>query len=437
MVSNRNESIPEFREIISPMPSIFNSVIVCGVSVFIGTLISLGFLIKMPEQIVADVRVISYLPPITLKSTCQGKLKMLLPSLPCKCDSGEYIAMIENSANPHMIKSLKSLLDTISTNNLSIDKLDILKNDVQLGEVEAYYFKLKQALIQYDNLKNKSKFQYEAELYTQKLNNDSTYLNHLNIVLDNSIKQYTIRWNAFQKDSILFRQKAILEAEYDISQMALLNSEKQLISVKTEMHTKNHSIYDTKIRLNELYQEYNLLLENAKREIIESYFNLKTQIKKWETTYIFMSKTPGIVDFYNLISDGTTVQIGEPVFDIVFPNSKFIGIASLNADGAGKIKKGQQINIKLFTYPFQDYGTLDGIVERISLNTVEEKYLLYISLPNGLISTTGQPLFFAETMYGEAEIITENKSAISRIYSHIFKIIFSKNNDHESTNKSI
>ena len=432
----KDQHTPELQEIIPPVPSIYNSIIVGGVAAFIGILICFGFIIDMPEQIVAEIRVTSHLSPITLKAPNQGKLRMLLSSLPCKCDSGEYIAMIENSANPNMIKAIRMLMDTISVDSISIKKLDIFNKDIQLGEVEIPYFKLRQALKQFDNLRNNSKYQYETKLYLQKLYTDSIYLNHLNIVLENSIKQYEIRRSAFQKDSILYHNKAILESEYDLSHMALLSSEKQLISVKNDVHIKTQSIFDTKIRLNELSQEFNLLLEEARREISESYYNLKTQIKKWETTYVFMSSTPGIVDFYNLIQDATTVQAGEPVFDIVFPNAHFIGIASLNAEGAGKIKKGQKVNIKLFTYPYQDFGTIDGIVDRISLNSVEEKYLLYISLPNGLISTTGQKLSFAETMYGEAEIITENKSVISRIYSHIFKIILSKRNIHAPSDKS-
>ena len=81
---------------------------------------------------------------------------------------------------------------------------------------------------------------------------------------------------------------------------------------------------------------------------------------------------------------------------------------------------------KIEGFPYAEYGTLSGIVETISLNPIEKYYLVHISLPNGLVSSTGSQLFFAETLYGQAEIITQERRLISRIFNKIYEMFNNK-----------
>ena len=77
--------------------------------------------------------------------------------------------------------------------------------------------------------------------------------------------------------------------------------------------------------------------------------------------------------------------------------------------------RGQEANLKMDLYPYQEYGVLKGVVSNISLSSVDKGYLIYFDLPKGLTSSAGYDFAFAETMYGQAEIITKDKRLISRI----------------------
>lgn len=64
----------------------------------------------------------------------------------------------------------------------------------------------------------------------------------------------------------------------------------------------------------------------------------------------------------------------------------------------------------------------EGRVRNISLSSVDKGYLIYVDLPNGLISSSNYEFSFAETIYGQAEIITDNKRLISLIFNQIYKM---------------
>ena len=51
---------------------------------------------------------------------------------------------------------------------------------------------------------------------------------------------------------------------------------------------------------------------------------------------------------------------------------------------------------------------------------------MYIALPDGLVSSVGTKLSFAETLYGQAEIVTAERRLISRVFSRIYEMSSNK-----------
>lgn len=105
---------------------------------------------------------------------------------------------------------------------------------------------------------------------------------------------------------------------------------------------------------------------------------------------------------------------------------KMIGKLTLSFKGAGKVKKGQQVNIKFSNYPYLEYGMVRGVVESISLVPEDQNYIVEVSLPDSLTTFYGKTLSFTQEMQGSAEIITEDKRLLEQILRPI-KYVFTKN----------
>lgn len=415
---------PQFNEIIEKAPIHYNIILLWGVLLFMILVILLSIFIRIPERVAAEVRVTSAMPPVTLCAQRQGKIKLLINEMPYNCSEDEYIAVLENSANTEHMLLLKQYLSNVDLfNNNEVQTFNFEGDLLHLGDVETAYFNYRQHQQTYMDLVGDNKYLYEIKLCDQKVINDSTHLLHLKNALNNNIMQYKIRKKQYCTDSILLIKKAILESEYNQSYLNYLSIGRQIISSRSDIFSREQSIIDTKLRKASLIHEYTQALNAAKLVLQESYNNVLTRIKDWESSYVFKSSQEGSVDFVNLISDGSFISAGEPVFDVVFDRSRFFGVAILPSQGAGAVKRGQKVNVKLDLYPYQEYGILEGVVSNISLSTVDRSYLIYIDLPNGLMSSLKYEFSFAETMYGQAEIITDSKSLISRVLSHIYKLL--------------
>jgi archaellum component FlaC len=100
----------------------------------------------------------------------------------------------------------------------------------------------------------------------------------------------------------------------------------------------------------------------------------------------------------------------------------------LPAQGAGKIKAGDAVIVKLDNYPFQEYGSIKGKVERISLTSNPLKqnnqnqidaYLVDISLPNGLRTNYGKQLGFKYEIKGIGDIVSNQRNLLERFFDNL------------------
>ncbi|MBA0884202.1 HlyD family secretion protein [Flavobacterium sp. BBQ-18] len=96
---------------------------------------------------------------------------------------------------------------------------------------------------------------------------------------------------------------------------------------------------------------------------------------------------------------------------------------SLNS---GKIRTGQEINIRLVNYPDREFGMLKGIVKTISLIPDKEGNLFIdVSFPNALETSYNKQIIFQQEMSGTAEIVTEDLRLIERLL-YQFRDIFNR-----------
>lgn len=411
----------EYKEVAGKISDRFQTLFIICILCLITILFVLGFAIKTPDIIVAETRVTSENPPITLNAQQQGKLHILVSKIPCECFEGQYIAEIENSANVNSVVAMKDFIEKCSSPHFLLNSEDC--DFMEIGDLEPYYFQYKLQKNAYLSLLSDNHYLYELQLYDLKLKNDSTYIPELEQIHNNYIAEYKIKQKQYQTDSILFAKRVIIEAEANQSYLQMLYAKEKIINSNTLIYKQKQSIIDTQLQKAKLINEYTQAKNESFLKLQESYNNLVAQISKWENNYIFKAAQKGIIEYVGLITDKQYINTSEPVFCNLSANSNFYAIAAVPSAGAGAIKIGQQVNIKLDLYPFHEYGMLEGIVSEIAMNSIDKFYMVKIKLSNGLQSSNGVDFHFAQTMFGKAEIITLEKSIIHKIFYHITTIL--------------
>jgi HlyD family secretion protein len=114
------------------------------------------------------------------------------------------------------------------------------------------------------------------------------------------------------------------------------------------------------------------------------------------------------------------------LFVVPSKQGDYIGRIYLKMQRSGKVENGQIVNVKLSGYPYLEYGMVRGRVKSKSLVPSGDAYVIEVEFPEGLTTLYKNKLVFSQNMQGTAEIITEDRSLLSKIISPLH-YLFSKN----------
>lgn len=391
----------EVQDILSYIP---HWIIRWGITVLFLTLlilISVSGIIKYPDSISASIVLTTKNPPIGVIAKNSGILKLFVSENQF-VTKNTYLAAIANSDSMPDMFEFKRQIATFKNiialpDSDSSEQIEAKKNDQQQVDYTVFlqnYFKGKyfnQANYQADKIKMvMTQIIYYKDL-TRKLIEQKYILTRELIISEKKLKN----------DKALFKQKLISEEDLNTAESVYLQK-------KYALEQARAGIINNKITLVE-YQKVALEFIN--------------QLIVWEDQYILKAPIEGQVSFFKFWSDNQFVSAGEEVMAIVPDCTDIIGKIYLPQANSGKVKVSQKVRIKFDSYPYSEYGTVEGIIEKISLVSRENKYVVDVNFKNGLISSYDKKIIFKQGMQGKADIITEDLRLLERFF-YKFKYYF-------------
>ena len=393
--------------------------------VFIIIVLFLSWLLKYPDIVTAQAILTTEIPPQKEFARVSGKIDSLFVKNYQEVKEGSPLALIENTANFKDVIYLKSILDTLTVNQTSfyfpLDDFPMLF----LGDIENKFSLFENNYVLYILNKESQSF----------LNNDlaSKYaLSELRYRLQTLKNQKELNKEElfFKRKDLdriegLFKKGVVSAQEFENKKLEYLQSERSYKNMSVSISQTKENISNTTNLKKQSSIENNREEINLLKSVIQSLDQLKTAIKEWELRYLFKSNIEGEVSFMKIWNKNQTINSGDFVFTII-PKNHSSYICKLQAPvlNSGKVKIGQDVNIKLSSYPDNEFGILTGKIKDISLvPNIEGLYLIDVELPKKLITTHGKEIEFKQEMTGIAEIITEDLRLIERVF-YQFKEIF-------------
>lgn len=199
-------------------------------------------------------------------------------------------------------------------------------------------------------------------------------------------------------------------------QRAFRTIETNLISNELQVNQIQKQINDLELQKTEQQQKLELNFANATHELI-------AQIRKWKETYLITSTGSGRVAYLGFLENEMFTDAGKPLFSIIPNGGALTARAELPVFGSGKVKVGQQVNIRLENYPFEQFGLLRGVITSISEIPNEKKYLVTIKLPETLITSQNKIINFTQQLSGTTEIITDDLRLLERLFYQLRKLV--------------
>jgi multidrug resistance efflux pump len=383
------------------------------------------FFISYPDIVKGTLKLTSNNMPKAIVAKTSGKVIKLFVKENTHVDSSEVLAYLESTANHQEVLNLSSQLSVIEkeVSEGRYAKLSALQkgNFMNLGELQPDFQQFQQSLIQLQTMLSSGFGNQKKNIIKNELENSKTFVAKLNEQRQIYQRDFMLAEKDFATQQRLARQGIISnndlsreESKMLSKQLALKQIESQIINNKAEQSSKNKELLELDKNLFE-----------QKKYSFEGLKTLISAVDKWKNTYILTAPSAGNILFQTNIQENQVVAVNQEIFYIgTQQNNLPIGQIQIAQDNLGKVKIGQKVIIRFNSYPSEEFGNVDGIVESISeIPEKDNSYLVKVKLPNGLTTTYDKQLSFRNGMVANADVITEDKSLAVKILYQFRKAI--------------
>lgn len=406
----------EIQEIITQVPSWIIRSGISMIFIVFTVLLIVSCFIKYPDKINAAVTITTFPSPSAIVTRNEGNL-VLLKNENQSVRKGDIVAYIKSATDYNALVALEE--------TLQLQKIP-QRHTLGLGELEPFVFT-------YISASENKKIFTASDIFNKQLTKQKRQIeNH--IKLKSSLaSQYKLQLEElkiarakYERDSLLYIRKIIAplafeeaQGDYLSQKRSLKNSEAAVTNNDIEIVSLEKEIIELQALNVERQTKIELDEENAFRELV-------AQIARWKEKYLLITPIDGYIAYLGFHENEAYIKAGTPVFSIIPDKGKIYAQAELPIAGSGKVKEGQEVNIKLESYPFEQFGMLTGKVTSISAIPKDEKYLIKIALEKSLVTTYNKSLDFKQQLKGTTEIITEDLMLLERVFYQLRSLIISK-----------
>lgn len=386
-----------------------------------------SWLIKYPDIVTAEISITTEIPPEKLVARATGRIEEILVEDRANVSAGTPLAIIESAADYRDVFQLKAITDTINIRGLQFifpfEKLPVMK----LGAIENSFAQFEKDYLAYQL--NSELKPYKIDVTAQ--NDESTQLQERYKLLQEQYKlgekELEFKRRELDRNKKLYEKGVISTQELEMKSMEYLQQEKNLNTLASQLSLVRSSINNLSrdkkaTHISQAKDDMSLL-----KNVVLSFNHLRQSIAEWEITYVLRSSIAGKVSFMQIWSENQTISTGENAF-VIIPQEKsvYVGKIKAPAENSGKIKIGQEVNIRLLNYPDVEFGVIRGKVKLIALTPDKENNVLIdVELPQGIETSYHKEIDFRQEMRGTADIITEDLRFIERLL-HQFRDVFKR-----------
>ncbi|MDO5970071.1 HlyD family efflux transporter periplasmic adaptor subunit [Flavivirga aquimarina] len=281
---------------------------------------------------------------------------------------GDILAVIENNADFNDIKLIKKYLKTFTLELKDFDSLDIkLPPKLDLGDVQTSYnnFRLRyQDYLNYLVLTPEKKridnYTFQMLSKSESLKDHTKRLEQYQVQLDNEKKKYL-------NNQKLYKRGIISELDYINSQNALSKAKEKYQELKSNLEYEKSNLLVAQNNLKQSSIKDKSLLLSSSQNLMQSRQELINDIKSWEQKYVLSSPIDGKFTLFDVWNQYQDINVNDVVFTII-PNdlNGIVGRVLVPITNSRKLKRGQDVLIKIENSPYQEWGKLRGTVSSIS-----------------------------------------------------------------------
>ncbi|RNL55409.1 HlyD family secretion protein [Pedobacter jejuensis] len=419
-IETHNEAITE---IITAVPSWILRRGITLIFIVLLMIVLLSAFIRYPDIVKTSLRVNSLNSPKPVIAHQQGKLVKILIKEGVLVKEKQALAYIESTAKHsdviRLAEQLQKLQQKLNTSQ-SIDQGDFKTSSLYLGELQSSYQTFYQEYLAFNNtltggfyLKQRSYLQQDL-IEIQKLQKQ---IEQQQIIQKQEYANAEEEYAAYQK---LKSKNVISNNEFKQQQNKYLASKYPLQQSTTALLT-NHSNYMEK-------QKEIATLEQTMKEqqakFRQALKSIQNETEAWIMRYVITAPLEGRVGFAGIIQENQQVSLNQELFIVNPGNTNFFGEVQIPQYNMGKVSLGQRTLVKMRSFPFEEYGIIEGKISYITDVALKDSvFVAKIDFTRFEQKDKDHPIILKPGMMADAEIVTRESSLLQRFMRNIIKML--------------
>lgn len=388
-------------------------------------LLALGFLVQYPDVVSARIHLTAEIPPARLIARQSGRLQELLAHEGQRVAAGDWLAVLESSAEPGDVRRVMAQLPALGA-SLQAPSPDLaaalaaLPPDVQLGSLHLAYAALIRSLRSYQLFAGEGYHAKKAAMLAAQLRAQRQIAASSRDQLEIVRRELALATRALDRERALQGSGASSPADVEAAELGLQQTQRLAAELAAQL-------FDQELRIQE-HEKAELDLRNGKQErgqdlllaVHEAEQRLVAELAEWEQRFALRAPIAGRVALHQVWAVNQQVTADTEVMAVVPERRRLFGRIELAQRSSGKVQLGQRVNIMLDGFPAQEYGVLHGTVQAIAPLAQGGAYTVHVELSGDeLRSSYDQLLEFKDDMQGSCDIVTAELSVIERILNKV------------------
>ncbi len=413
----------EVQEIITAVPSWILRRGILLILIVLLSIILLSAFIRYPDVVKTSLKINSLNSPKGAIAHQSGKLVKLLVSENEHVEAKQPLAFIESTGKHEEVIALAAKLNKLSSllnAGHVISPKDFESTDLSLGELQGTYQSFYQAYLQFINTQNGGLYMTQ-KAYLQKDLEDirklEAQINQQKRIQEQEFANAQEEYDAYKKlksknvvSNSEFKQQEnkYLSSKYPLQQTAtaLLNNNSSYMAKQKELATLAHTIREEQAKFGQALSA------------------MITETNSWLMNYVISSPLAGRVGYAGILQENQNVTVNQELFIVNPGNTNFFGEVQIPQYNMGKVKLGQRTLIKLRSYPFEEYGIVNGKISYITDVALKDSvFIAKIDFEKFEQKNPSNPIVLKPGMVADAEIITKESSLLQRFLRNITKMM--------------
>lgn len=423
VLRNQPRHTEEIHDIITKKPS---WLLRWGITLFFTILLSivlLSVLIRYPDIVKTQLKINSANSPKPVVTKVSGNLVKILTAENQMVDNNQALAYMESTANHdqvlRLLQELKNLQKQLFKGHLYQLKFINKPHNLELGELQSSYQSFYLSYLTYkssiaDGLYLKKKLILQEDL--------SIILLQKNQLLSQKAlheKDFDLAKQEYAMHQKLAEEKVEPLMEFRREESKFLAKEFPLRQTESALLANHSSYLAKKKEIMELENQIN----EEKSKFIQVLNSLISEIEAWKNNYVLSASLSGKVAFAGVVQENQFLNVNQEVFFINPGNVDFFGEMAIPQYNMGKVKEGQEVLVKLKSYPYEEFGMMRGKIESIAEIPYQDSIFISRVVFSKENLSSEKKIRLKNGMYADAEIITEDVSLLGRLSRNIIKVL--------------